>query len=232
MNISSLNTEARLLVDADTVSYTAADLLRRINNAYEETVGLILGCDGKWQFDDSNYTVFPIGETTLVASQNDYTFDSTHLEIERVQILDSGGIWKFLHPIDISQISIAIEEFHKTDGVPIYYDKQGSSILLYPAPAASAVTLTNGLRVFFKRTASIFTTAEVTTGTKQPGFVSLYHIVLAYKAALPYAQAYKKDRVAGFINEINRLEKGIVKHYSRREQDRRKRITMAGVNPR
>ncbi len=230
MNISDINSEARALVDADTISYPAADLLRRINASYEKRVAQIIAADGLWQFDDSNYTDFPIGTTTLVASQQDYAFDSSHLEIERVEVKNSDGIWQKLNPIDKSQISIALSEYQKTAGMPMEYDKQGNSILLYPAPASGSVTLASGLKVYFKRTASIFTSAEVTTGTKQPGFASPFHSILSYDAAIPYAVSYKKDRVAALMAEADRLEKEMIKFYSRREQDRRKLLTMAGID--
>ena len=233
MTIADLNSEARSLVDADSTSYIAADLLRRINAAYEEVVGLILGADGLWQFDDTNYTSFPIATTTLVAGQKDYTFNSAHLEIEGVSVLKADGIWSKLIPIDDQhQIGVDPAEFLKTDALPIYYDKQGRSLVLYPGPASGDVTLAAGLKVFFKRTADLYTSAQVTTGTKEPGFASPYHVILSYMAALPYAQSYKKDRVP-FINlKIQELKKGILEHYGRRELDRRKRMSMGGVNPR
>lgn len=233
MTIGDLATEARSLVDADSTTYTNADVLRRLNAAYEEIVGDILGMDGKWQFDDTRYTDFPIATTTLVVGQNDYTFDITHLEIEGVSVLDNSSIWHKLTPIDdMDDIGIDPAEFLKDDGMPIYYDKQGRSLILYPAPASGRVTLAAGLKVFFKRTASTFTSAELTTGTAIPGFASPYHIILAYKTALPYAQTYKRDRVAFILNEINRLNEGIKKHYGRREQDRRKQMSMAGIHHR
>lgn len=154
MNIADLNSEARALVDADTTSYTAADLLRRINAAYEEIVGYILGLDGLWQYDDTNYTDFPIGTTTLIEGQKDYTFDSAHLEIEGISVEDAGGIWHQLDPIDQSNFGQDPAEFQKNSGMPIYYDKSGRSFLLYPAPTASAVTLASGCKVYFKRTAA------------------------------------------------------------------------------
>ena len=96
-NIAQIERKARRLVDADSVSYIAADLLDEENAAYEEIVSTILGCDGLWQFDDTRFTVFPIGQTTLQAGVRDYTFDITHLEIERVSILyASDGLYHFL----------------------------------------------------------------------------------------------------------------------------------------
>ena len=69
MNISDIQTFTRFLCDADTVSYTAANLLITTNQAYEEVVSKILLCDGRWQFDDNNFTTFPIATTTLVNGQ-------------------------------------------------------------------------------------------------------------------------------------------------------------------
>ena len=232
MTIADLNLEARALVDADSTSLTDATLLRRVNSAYEEVVGKLIGLDGTWQFDDTNFTDLPIGITDLVAGQGDYSFDATHLEVERVEILDNNGKWLLMRPIDKSDITVALEEYFITDGLPTQYDKQGGSVILYPAPSAAETTLTNGLKLYFQRTASIYTSAEVTTGTKTPGFASPYHVLLAYKMALPYAMSYKKDRVPLFLNEINRLEDGLLKHYARREKDVRKRLNMAGVNSR
>jgi hypothetical protein len=156
MNIADINLETRALCDADSTSYPAATLLRRVNQAYEEIVGKIIGLDGTWQFDDSNFSDLPIGVTTLVSGQNDYSFDSSMLEIERVEVKDNNGLWHLLDPLDKSQIDEAMEEFHKVDGLPMYYDKQGASLFLYPAPDNGVnVTLASGLRVYFQRTASI-----------------------------------------------------------------------------
>ena len=233
MTIADINSEARLLVDADSTTYPAADLLRRINAAYEETVMFIQGCDGLWQFDDQNYTSFPVATTTLVVGQRDYSFDASMLEIEKVAVLHaSDGDYHFLGTYDLSQLGSPIETLYPDNGLPSAYDKQGGSLLLDVAPSASDVTLAAGLKVYFKRTASIYTSAEVTTGTKVPGFASPFHIILAYKAALPFAISYKPQRVPAILNHIARLEDGIKKHYGRREQDRRKVMSMAGISHR
>lgn len=232
MTIADINAEARSLVDADTTTYTAADLLRRINAAYEEITSFILGLDGLWQFDDTNFTDFPEGRTTLVASQQDYTIPVTYLEIEGVSVLNSNGDFAKLTPIDRSQMGIDPAEFFSEAGMPIYYDLSGRSIILYPAPAAGSVTLTNGLKIFYKRTSDNYTSGQVTTGTKEPGFASPFHVILAYMAALPYAQAYKQDRVPMITAKITELKDGLSRHYGRREQDRRKRLSMSGISSR
>src|SRR3990167_3913874 len=208
MTITNINTEIRALCEgtSSTDLLDDATLLRRVNQAYEEVISFIMGCDGKWQFDDTSYTDVPIGITTLVAGQQDYTFATDVLEVEQVSVLDSAGNFQLLKPLDIHELGVDPSEFAKEDGMPQYYDKQGHSLLLYPAPSAGQTTLTNGLKVAFKRTADLYTAAQVTTGTKQPGFALPFHIILAYKASIPYCAAYKPKVVPYLVSEVQRLE--------------------------
>ena len=198
-----------------------------INNAYEEIVGKIIAADGTWQFDDSNFTDLPIGTTTLVNGQQDYSFAVAQLAIERVEVKDSAGDYQKLIPLDETQVEVALTEYLSTNGLPTHYAKKGGSIFLYPIPATGSVTMSAGLKVYFQRTADVYTSAQVTTGTKVPGFASPFHAILSYKAALPYCMSYKKDRVALYLNEVNRLEKDLMAFYSRRTRDERPRFTVS-----
>lgn len=230
IHIADINQEARDLCDADTTSYTAATLLRRVNTALEQVIGWILEADGTWQWDDTNNTDLPIGTQTLVNAQSSYSFNDKFLEIEEVQIKDVDGNWHIIQPIDQKEYSdqTPLDEAFDTDGMPEYYDKiADDTIKLYPAPDNGvSVTLASGLKIKYRRTASLFTTAIVTTGTQVPGFASPYHVILSYMAAIPYCMTYKKDRVNGYNDVISDLKQGILKHYSRREQDKRKVMTM------
>ena len=229
MTIADIVTKSRKLVDADSTSYTDALLLIDINSAYEEIAAKILGYDGRWQWDDTNYTDFPEGRADLVAGQKDYSFDTTHLKIERVSVLDANGDERYLTPLDRRDLSLPWNEYFPTDGTPEFYDKEGISVILGPGPAAGSVTLTNGLKVYFRRTADVFTAAQVTTGTKVPGFASPFHKLICYKAILDYAMSYKKDRVAGIMAMIKTLEDAMEDFYTKRDKDENDVITMAGI---
>ena len=113
-----------------------------------------------------------------------------------------------------------------TAGMPVEYDKVGESIFLYPAPATGSVTLAAGLKIHYQRTASIFTSAEVTTGTKTPGFASPWHMILAYSAAIPFCMTYKKDRVALYQNKVMQMENELMAFYSDRNKDEPRRLTV------
>lgn len=234
MTISTILEEIRDICsgNSNTTNLDNTTLLRRINIAYEEIISIIANVDGRWQFDDANFATFPIGTTTLVNSQNDYAFASDVLEVEQVSVLDSDGNWHLLTPIDREQMGVDPVEFEENDGLPNWYDKQGNSLLLYPAPSSANVTLTNGLKVTFKRTADIYTVPQLTTGTKEPGFASSFHMLLPLKSSVNYLMVHTPERLPVIYKEIDRLEKGLKQHYGRREQDRRKQLSMAGVSHR
>ncbi len=187
MIITDLFQESRDLVDASSVSYPDAQLLRRSNANMEDIVGDLIDADGTWQFDDTNYTDLPIGTATLVDGQSSYTFDGTFLEIENVKIQNPGGIWMMLNPWDQSEDDTSIETYQSIKGFPTMYDKEANTISLLPNVLWTSVTLVNGLKVQFKRTAKLWVTGDIAAGVITPGWASPFHILLAYKNALPYA---------------------------------------------
>ena len=224
--ITDINAECRDLCDATTTSYPAASLLRRINEAYERIVAWILEADGFWQWDDTNYSDFPIGTQTLVESQNNYSFNDKFLEIEEVQVKNSDGDWQIIQPIDQKEWSkhIPLDEEFETDGMPEYYDKiTDDTIALYPAPDdGTLVTLASGLKIKYRRTADV---SKVGDNSNIPGFASPFHYVLAYMAAIPYCMKYKKDRVGLYEKRVEDYKKAIEALYARREQDKEKKMT-------
>lgn len=236
MTILDIISEARALVDADSTSYplttapsTIEVLGRRLNTAYEEVVGWLINADGTWQFDDTNYDDFPIGTYTLVNSQGRYSFNDKFLQLEEVQVKNKSGDEIIIPTIDQKEFSdeSPLSVAFKTDGMPQYYDKvSDDTIELYPAPDNGVnVTLASGLKIRFKRTAEVFTYAELNAGSKVPGFATPYNIILAYMAALPYAQSYKPNRVPLIEAKIQQLKTELLKHYGRRQKDVRKVIT-------
>ncbi len=242
MNITDIIKEMRDLCDADATSYPASLLTDigtiRINEALKTVVNWILGADGTWQFDDSNQTDQPRGKGLLVEGQEAYTFASDYLQIEGMDILDLEGMYIKIKPLDHSELSMSPDEYFGLEsdgspkkGMPEYYDLfTDDSFRLYPAPSATYCTLANGLRVWFKRAPVTFTEAQITTGTKEPGF-AINHGILAYMAAIPYCMKYHKDRVPLYEKRVGDYERPsglkaeILNHYSHREKEKRKQIT-------
>lgn len=215
------------LCDSDSTSYPTSRKTAVVNGALESLIGEIIKQDGTFQFDDSNFTTLPTGKADLVAGQKDYSFNVAMLNILRAKVKDINGIWRLLRPFDPSEIDIPTEEFMKTDGLPQFYDKNGSSILLYPGPSAAYTTLTEGLEVDFQRTGSLFVATDT---TKEPGFASPYHEYLVYEGAIPHCMKYHKDRVVPYQNKANAIKAACIAFYGKRQKDVPDRMTMKPIN--
>ena len=174
-----------------------------------------------WQYDDSNKTDLPIATTTLVNAQQDYGGLTSCQKIERVEVKDSAGNYVKLTQMDTSDIggTMAMTEYLEVAGFPLYYDLIGDSIFLYPPPASGDVTLVAGLKIFFSRTPTLFTSAS-TTGV--PGFASPFHKILPLTAAIDFEQ--DNARVAKWIRQRDELIKGLKAFYSSRNVERKPKL--------
>jgi hypothetical protein len=215
-----------------------ATFTRLTNEALNSIASLIMQSDNRWQWDDINDTDFPVATTNLVTTlnseQQDYSFDVTFLKILRVEVLDSAGNWTKLQPIDQSDIyDQSLTDFLKTAGQPLYYDKVGNSVFLYPKPLATAVTSANGLKVYFQRPPSYFTASDT---TKQPGFNSLYHRLVALKASFDYAMVNSLDVVGsiptgkGLAYMVETAETKLVEDYALRNKDEHIKLSVKQMN--
>ncbi len=220
----------RVGLDATTQpeSYPLDDLVRNANNALDAAVAIILGCDGRWQFDDSNYTTLPIATTDLVNLQKDYTYAIKFLEITRMEIKDTLGNWRLLKPFDQNDLergvtssyediqipgNISLTDYLKVPGQPILYDKMGESIILYPTPNYSQLA---SLKAYFKRKMDYFVAADT---VKEPGFRNDLHQYVSVFMAYEYAKKKTLPQLKTLFDDKNRLETAIVAAYSRRNAD-------------
>ena len=238
MQIQDIQTLARFLTNTDSVSFTDANLLILENASYERITGRLLAetAGSKWPYGDSNYTAFPDYVADLVNSQDIYdlttVFADTPLKILGVEVLDQDGNYQVVWPIGFSQIrrrGIAQTEYAETDGRPFQYELRENKIVLKPAPDDGVtVTLTGGLKIFYLRTADVFTSAQVSTGTKVPGFPAPWHDIIAYEPAFHYAIANGLPNANFLKSEVDRKEKEMLEFISRRNQDHRPVMTMRG----
>lgn len=243
MTIADINTLTRFLTGTDTNSYTAPNLLIATNNSYERVVGKLVSetLNGGMPFGDFNYTAFPSFTIDMSNGVQSYdwrdwgtTDEETPLTIMGVEVLDQNGDAHVLEPIRLSEIhkqGIARGEYQSTSGRPREYEKRDNLIVLYPAPDNGvSVTLTAGLILYHLRTADRFTSAEVTTGTKEPGFPSPWHDILAYEAAYMFAIAKGLQNANFLKGEVDRKEREMMSFIARRNQDDRPIMTMKPIN--
>lgn len=200
-----------------------------LNLALDKVFAIIFSADGRWQFDDSNHTTYPILTTNLVANQRDYSFTADSgsnliLEIHRVFARNStSSPYYELLPLDVqmdeeSEITKLVDGLNTT-GDPTHYDKTATGLFLDPIPSGN---VTAGLKVYVSREGSYFATSDT---TKLPGFAGLFHEYLVLDACYRYARAHRLQNQEVFKRELNEMEKEIKKFYSRRDKHERKIMT-------
>lgn len=206
-------------------SYAIADLTVDLNVALNRVVSLINRSDMRWQFDDLNQTDLPIATTAIVSGQQDYSLSTAHLTIDRVEIMDAQGNWTELKPIDQHDVKrTALATYLKTPGLPTQVDVSGNSVFLYPPPNYSQAA---SLKLYFTRGPVEFSSADITTGTKSPGFNSLFHDLIPLWISYDYWLINDQTLTAGFLSEIQRKEQELIDFYGLRSRDERPRFTVA-----
>jgi hypothetical protein len=225
MQLAELFKDIDFLVDTNPNTYKLEDKTRNINFAIDYATGIILGVDTDWQWDDSNYTDLPIGVTALNSGQKDYSFNDAFLAINAVEVQDQSGNTIVLEPIDLYKSNGGtITDFENVNGIPKYYDKLGSSILLYPTPN---FTKLGGLIVHYKRAGQHLLVSDL---TKTPGFSVILHRYLTVSASYDWALSKQHAKVNALLQEKLRYEEAIKNNYRQRSKDKRMRFIPAKQN--
>lgn len=205
------------------------DFTARLNSAKDWYFELQQRSDTRWQGDDKSYTTYPDYTETLVDNQNEYPLDDEFTKIHAVYCTDSDGNKYRLYPIDQNDSQTPLAELYETKGKPQFYDKYTDSIVIYPAPDATQVTLSEGLQIWVQRTPNYFVYNDT---TETPGMTSLHHVSLVDYASWSYAEdngmGEKSDRLFRKLFDPNTgWEQRIMAFYANRDVDDRPRMTVS-----
>lgn len=187
--------QVRDMMRVDSSQWATSKIVNSVNNHLDMVAGYAIGADKRFQWDDTNHTKLPIGTTNLVANQSDYSFltdeqGNAIITLTRIDILDADGTYRQLIPIDQYQIKEGLDEFLRTAGLPMYYDKIADNVVrLYPKPQTS---VTSGLKFYFQRTPSYFAATDT---TKAPGVSPLLHRGFVVSAAYDGAMTLGLDNL-------------------------------------
>lgn len=202
--------------------YSLADRTRNLNIAWDEVVVKLYQADPNFLWDDYSYTDFPIATTDLVSGQDHYELLESKLVIHRVRIKDRNGNFKTL---DAKQRSEFTDSDLNSSGDPTGYYKIGNSIFPIAVPDYG---YSGGVEVQFQRGANHFTTSDT---TKQPGFNSQFHHLLAIKAAKTYAMANGLTEKVNILTQMeNKLELEMLEFYQLRSPDERPKLSLKNRN--
>jgi hypothetical protein len=240
MTIGDIQTKIYDLTKTNSASYPNANMLIDINVAYNRIASLIIQAEGRWQWDDDNQSASDQGgglggqqngTTALVANQQDYSFPVTYLKLLRVELKPNNGQFFYkLFPRDVDDPMYGSTMGGVDDvsvGTPRWYDVTGHSVFLYPIPNYSQNA---SLRFYFQRGGIDFTSADLSTGTKVPGFASLFHDLIAYLVAKDYVRINQPNLFTGYALAVQEKEAELQKYYATRQHDDVARLSMSQIH--
>lgn len=215
MTISDINSYVTFRTGADTTAFPAATRLYLTNRWYHKVAVMILTAMGSADFDDANRTDYPEVTTNLVASQQDYTLPTTALRLKRVEAKLDGSTWYPVTPFDLNDNAYATDTTSVARDFSVqdpYYDLTANAIKLYPIPASN---VTAGLKIWYSREVAEFTSGEVSTGTKEPGFDEPFHVMVALGICYDWfaAKDPSPTRLNPILAELAEYEARLKKHY-------------------
>ena len=213
---SGLYQDALYLTGANTSTFTIEDFTRFANQAQSRAVSLIQENDRKWKWADSNNNTRDIGQTNIVANQDNYTMEVYHLKIKEIRVMGKQGDWKTLTAKDRRAMT---DTEKNSTGEPESYDLDGNSIMLYPTPDYS---YTGGLEVHYQNEPEKFTKTDT---IKKPGFCPLFHRLVSLYSSIDWlisnttATNPLTHKINNVNNLINKMEFSLVEHYRSRDED-------------
>lgn len=216
MNISELIKDTKFwagISETDTTSYTNAEIIRSYNFNLDLIITKLTRVSGTWQFDDSTYTDMDIATNNLVANQDNYTIGNDMARIQRLRVKDTNGTWITLTPKDRRELS---DTDLNSTGTPMYYDKIGSSLMLYPVADYSS---TGGIEIQYQRGANYIDQTDVDNDVAlgiSPQILRWASLL----AALDYTETNEmENRSAKIRNRIQEMEAEALALYSDRDRD-------------
>lgn len=217
-NEQGLYQDALYLTGANSGTFDIKDFTRSANFAQNRATSKIFKADSRWKHSDANNPDRDIATSDLVANQDNYSIEVSHLKIKRVRMKNSNGEWVTLTPVDRREVPDSVLNSY---GNPKYYDKDGMSILPFPIPNYST-SGNSGIEIEFQRGPVYFLHTDT---DKMPGFASPYHRLISLYPAQDWllANATRQNPLTHRINLVNtlikELEADLEGHYLNRDVD-------------
>ena len=227
MTIGEINTYVSFRGSTNTTDYSAANRLISTNRWYHKIQTMIFESMSGYQHDDLNLTSEPVISKNLVANQGyvDIGVSDEILKIHRIEVSYDGTNY---YPADLMQPAesgaslasqTAINNAFQTTRPQ--YNWVGRKIYLYPVPTSS---ISGGLKLWVSREADEFTSGDVSTGTKEPGYDEPFHVMIALGMLYDWCSAKggKSQSLtslkADVTNELADLEARLRRHYGSKNE--------------
>ena len=187
----------------------------RINAAFDKVTPLLIRFGTYLRWDDANNGTPPSATFSIVLGTNAYTLalDAASLEVLNIaslSILPSATATQYVPleemTLDDPDAPRVLSPNTLDTGVPTKWLKQGNGIYFDRIPSYSA---TNGAKATIERPPSYFVSTDT---TKEPGFPSPFHELLALYASESWLLVNKpgnQELIASVLGEIAKQEKNL-----------------------
>lgn len=213
LTVTTLQAQARFLAlgDSSSTSFSDADTIVAMNDAYQELVVLAFRACGDWQFRGNNKAT-----TNITASTRSYTLPSEYLRINKVEIkYPGGGEYLRARQVDSGNLTVGADEYI-TD-TPEFDLVEGNLEIFVNDKTASIGAVTSGILVYYDDNITALSGASDSPDIPKP-FAKL----LALKMALYYclgAEMYNKGKA--LEAQIAKGEAEFVKFIANRSEAKR-----------
>jgi len=203
----------------NTGEFSDTDIDALLNNEYRDLQAYILSMvmyDWKENTTDATGTA----SVALVASQNNYSFPSGLVTIDRIEVNYTGDTNGYVVATPLKQESIeqALANTSNDSAIrgsktaPIYWVRDGV-IFLDPIPDAAVAA---GLLLH----CTILVT-DLSGTTDEPVFATPFHEILAYGAAATFLLQRDNPRMGVILQRKEQMKQEMVQFYSKRDSDTR-----------
>ncbi|MCK9370793.1 hypothetical protein M0R04_12860 [Candidatus Dojkabacteria bacterium] len=229
MTLAEISTRITFLTQQNTNAFSAANRALLINNAVDDIQISILQSMDDWNFDDyaaGNINQWP---KTYNLAANTQTVDidvvtNKILRVDRVEVSYDGTNWYKATAFNIGESLESVNTTKVNSDFSTsspYYALVGETVYLFPIPTSA---VTGGLRVWFTRSMTSYSSSDLTTGTAVPGFDTQFHELVPLKVAYDWVCANSPDNQAKagmLMNKIMMMEDKMKKHYGYKNSNRK-----------
>jgi hypothetical protein len=226
-NYTGIVERARIIARVDATQWPTSRIVNSANDRLDKIMNYGISADRRFQLDDTNHTKLPIGTTSLVLDQTDYSFLTDEqgnriINITRLALVDSDGQEQQLVQTNIGNVDYDSYSYGALSGTPTRFDKIADNIVrLNYKPTAENVT-DYDLKFYFQRTPSYFVATDT---TKEPGFANDLHRGIVIQCAYDAAFTLGLENVNQLANELAKEDMVMANYFANRNTDELKFFT-------
>ena len=243
MTLAEINQKISDLTNVDTTEYLNASRVIDINIWIHRVQSMIFNAMDEVDFDDKNYTDYPMLTTPLVAGQRDYTIPASEkvVSFKRVDISYDGVNYYRATPIDTGEMAVGLGPANATTQQAkvdaLYpktaprYDAAYNSVFIYPSATAADVAAGGKIFIEWNRELKEITLADLNAGTLVPGFDTEFHPLLAYGPAYEFLLGTGQNVDTTYVEKsIMELEARLIATFGKKQIDRDNSLRPLPVN--